>query len=67
MAVAKRKRCKTCQYRSASTDLYGCDFMLITGKRRGCPVDDCNRYIKGEKIRNIDALRVPRRKKTEEE
>lgn len=44
------KKCSTCRYRAAKTDDNGCDFYLITNKRRGCPVDNCTEYIKGEKI-----------------
>ena len=44
------KRCKTCIYRAGKPDKNGCDFYLITNRRRGCPVDDCIEYIEGEKI-----------------
>ena len=45
------KRCETCQYRAGKPDENGCDFYLITNRRRGCPVDDCIEYIEGEKIK----------------
>lgn len=38
-------KCKDdCYYYCSSTDT--CDFMLITGERRGCSYNDCNRYTK---------------------
>ena len=46
----KMKRCKTCQYRAAPTCANGCDYYPITRQRRGCPVDNCDKYIKGPKI-----------------
>ena len=45
------KNCKTCQYRAADQASNGCDYYLITGELRGCPVKDCDKYIKGEKIK----------------
>ena len=37
------EKCSTCYY---CDKLHGiCDYILITGKRRGCPVDDCKRYL----------------------
>lgn len=44
------KKCSTCQYRAAKTDDNGCDYYLIMNRRRGCPVDNCDRYEPGEKI-----------------
>lgn len=40
------RRCPTCYYydRGCRT----CDFMLVTGVRRGCPIDDCFRYLPRE-------------------
>lgn len=36
-----------CKYGSRTSGLHVCDYMLITGKRRGCPVEDCKRYEPG--------------------
>lgn len=33
-----------CAYKGKSVKT--CDFMLLTGERRGCPADDCTRYKK---------------------
>lgn len=48
-----RKKCRTCCYRSRHSDTGGgnCDYMLITGKRRGCPPDKCTKYQKGPRKR----------------
>ena len=45
-----KKKCKTCIYRAADTDPNGCDFILIKGHSRGCPVEECDRYEKGKRI-----------------
>ena len=48
--MCRNEKCKTCQYRGAATGMTGCDYYLITGKRRGCSVEKCDKHIKGEKI-----------------
>ena len=44
------ERCKECEY--SGEILFGepcCDYILITGKPRGCPAgDECNKYDDGE-------------------
>lgn len=37
------KRCKGCIYRDSQGDRT-CDYILITGKSRGCSVEECNHY-----------------------
>ena len=37
------KKCKGCVYRDTSGDRT-CDFILITGKSRGCSVEECNHF-----------------------
>lgn len=44
------KKCSTCRYRGSRSGKNGCDFYLIKNRRRGCPVDNCTEYEKGEKI-----------------
>ena len=46
------KRCKRpCKYRSGTPQLNGCDYILITGKSRGCKAGDkCTRFEEGERI-----------------
>lgn len=36
------QRCRKCQYRSTYTDT--CDFLIITGRSRGCPVEACTHF-----------------------
>ena len=47
--LARRKKCKTCQYRLDDIRR-GCGFMYYTGKRRNCDAENCNKYIKGPKL-----------------
>lgn len=48
-AAKKRQRCKTCIYRAYQGR--GCDYILITGERRGCKPEECDKYVKGKKKR----------------
>lgn len=36
-------KCRSCLYHGSRTDT--CDYYLMTGQRRGCPVTDCIRYV----------------------
>lgn len=47
MVKINRRKCKTCVYRARKMDLHNCDYILIEKKRRGCPADKCDKYIKG--------------------
>lgn len=49
--MKNKKKCGTCIYRSAKEDIYGCDFILITGHMRGCSASECNKYKRGRKIK----------------
>ena len=41
------KKCHSCFYYGRGSRT--CDYILITGTRRGCPIDDkCSRYLKGD-------------------
>ena len=57
--------CKTCQYRSGMQNINGCDYLLITGKPRGCPVKGCKRFVEGERIKLQEGIYVE--KVTEED
>ncbi len=46
---AGRKLCRTCIYRGRPHK-NGCDYIDHTGKRRGCSVDDCDKYERGERL-----------------
>ena len=37
----RRERCRKCQYSHSGT----CDYLLITGHRRGCRPDECTHYL----------------------
>ena len=52
-----RRSCKGCRhYRNLfrnSSAIKACHYILDTGNRRGCPVDNCNKYLKrGNKYEN---------------
>lgn len=52
----KEKYCKKCVYRLAggygsSNTLLTCDYLAITGKRRGCSPIDCEKFKAGRQIR----------------
>lgn len=46
-----RRKCDRCQYRTHIVG-YGnaCGYLLITDERRGCPVEGCTRYVKGDAL-----------------
>ncbi len=51
------KTCRSCIYSStvSETEPVTCDYILVTGNRRGCPAGEgCERYIKGERAPSID-------------
>lgn len=47
--IKRRKRCGTCKYRGCNEN--GCDYIYITGHRRGSSVEECSRYEKGKRIK----------------
>lgn len=49
----KFKQCdRPCKYRSNSPGTNGCDYMYLTGKRRGCEAGKkCTRFEKGNRPR----------------
>lgn len=51
--------CKTCVYSrtSSASIIMTCDYLLITGKRRGCRLGECYKYEKSEIKRLPKALR----------
>lgn len=46
---ADRKKCRTCQYRGGRAN--GCDYIEIEKRSRGCSVEECDKYIRGKRIR----------------
>jgi len=49
-AEPARKKCSTCVYRT-SNDYRGCNYIMVEGRRRGCPVEKCNKYRKGPRLK----------------
>lgn len=47
-----QKKCATCQYRETRPGKGGCDYIGKTGHRRGCSVENCDKYVedKHEKV-----------------
>lgn len=45
----QERKCPTCIYRSASTTTGNCDYIGKTGKRRGCPANNCIKYTPDQK------------------
>ena len=40
---------KDCKYRAPEQSVNTCDYRLITGHGRGCPIEDCTLYAPGER------------------
>ena len=51
----RKKKCSSCQFRG-EVNKNGCDYILIMGHRRGCSVEECDKYKKGKRIK-ISAAR----------
>lgn len=49
---ADREKCKTCRYRQRKRNEItgGCDYISIVGHSRGCAVENCDRYVKGDRM-----------------
>ena len=49
-------KCKRgCKYYSINSQ--SCDYRLKTGQGRGCPVESCTRYEKGEKEKPAERMK----------
>ena len=44
-----RHACKSCQYRAEGHK--GCDYYMLTDKERGGDPADCDKYVKGERLK----------------
>lgn len=42
-----RTLCRTCIYRARDFGVNVCDYIDIENHSRGCPVEDCDKYVKG--------------------
>lgn len=49
---ADREKCKTCRYRQRKRNEItgGCDYISIAGHSRGCAAENCDRYVKGDRM-----------------
>ena len=56
------KRCKGCIYRATGND-NACDYFVITGKLRGCSVEECEHFEKAFTGKQRRAQRNAMRKK----
>lgn len=46
-----RKKCRTCKYRASRMDDHNCNYIFITRKMRGCPVENCTKYEMGRRLK----------------
>ena len=46
-----KNKCWTCLYHGYRTAT--CDYLLITGHRRGCPVEGCTKYASSKRAREL--------------
>lgn len=64
MGNADRHLCKTCIYKPSPEDKkklqMHCDYIEIAGEMRKCPVEDCNKYVKGRRTNRRKHLRMGR-------
>lgn len=49
-----RHLCKSCKFRSNRLEVNNCDYVAITKHRRGCKVEECTKYEKGNRVRAKD-------------
>lgn len=59
---ADRHLCKTCAWRSTDNNIKsgvpGCEYSVKNNRTRGCKVEDCNVYKKGDPKKNIKPLTI---------
>ena len=41
--------CIYCTFESKNSTSYSCDYLCMTGKRRGCKVGECDKFVEREK------------------
>lgn len=53
---SKKRKCKKCVYRGKlGQQTTCCEYILVEGHSRGCPVDDCTCFKKGEPAKRTDS------------
>lgn len=51
----KGEKCKRCKYRyGEDMGVTICGYLIFTGKRRGCPPDNCDKFESTTKKRMVD-------------
>ena len=48
---ADRKKCRSCRYRARPDQVNGCDYIEYAKHSRGCDVEDCDRYVRGKRMK----------------
>ena len=56
------EKCGKCQYRTRPGECYRCNYFVITGKCRLCPVEQCDKFVEGERIDQDSHPTVARKK-----
>lgn len=52
IGMIAKKQCNKCQYRSGAYGEGACDYLLVTGHMRGCRPEECDKFIKGRRIKH---------------
>lgn len=50
---ADRKKCRSCRYRARPEQVNGCDYIEHAKHSRGCAVEDCDRYVRGHRLKTM--------------
>lgn len=48
---ADRKKCMSCRYRARPEQVNRCDYIERAKHSRGCSVEDCDRYVRGRRLK----------------
>ena len=48
---ADRKKCRSCRYRARPEQSNRCDYIEHAKHSRGCAVEDCDRYVRGRRLK----------------
>ena len=48
---ADRKKCRSCRYRARPEQVNRCDYIEHAKHSRGCSVEDCDRYVRGHRLK----------------
>ena len=48
---ADRRKCRSCRYRARPEQVNRCDYIEHARHSRGCAVEDCDRYVRGRRLK----------------